>query len=119
MEYVSVGIIIVLGVYQCTISYLINRDRDERRKIQYQIDENERENQKVIKRASDTDPKYALEYIFAQDDVLRLNGAKCIYWKDEDVTLDVAKEWVCAKKKAYDSLLVFSPFDRLMVYIFE
>ena len=119
MQYVPVGLIIALNVYQATVNQLIRMNREDRRRIQYQIDANETHNQRFIKWTSELDPKNTIESNSARDLVLHLDAEKCVYWKGEDITINEAKELAQRKKNQYDSLLAVSPFDRIMMKVFE
>lgn len=119
MQYLPVGIIIALNVYQCTISQLIKMNREERRRIQYQIDANETHNKRLIKWTNELDPKNTIESNAARDVLGQLDIERCVYWKGSDITINEAKELVQRKNNDYDSLLAVSPFDRMMAIVFE
>lgn len=114
MQYLPVGIIIALNVYQCTITQLIKMNRDDQRLIRYQIDANETHKKKVIKWANEIDPKNTIESNAAHHTLLSLDTEKCVYWKGNDITISEAKELAQRKKNQYDRLLSISPLDRII-----
>ena len=119
MQYVPIGVAFGLVAYQNTITYLIKRNRDDHRRILYQIDANETHNRKLIRWAAGIDPKKESEYNYARDTVLQLDTEKCIYWEGKDITISEARELAHIKKEKCDRYLSVSPFDRLASFLSE
>lgn len=108
--------VILIGaanVYQCTITHLIHWHRVERKRLQYQIDQNEKYNQQMVEWAKFNDPK------ITGDSLLRIQSDKCVYWGGNDITLNEAKEMAQGMQKEHDRLLAISPFNRIMSSVFE
>lgn len=113
MQYVPVSIFLATTMYQVTINHMIEWNREDRRRLQFQIDMNEGFNRMFISVANVTDPANT------RDTISRLKTEQCIYWKGKDITLDDAKEIAQKKKVEYDRLIALSPLDRIAAIVSE